>query len=182
MIEPLPSPQLSIPIPPVLKNEKEFIHSLNSCHELTMQEAKVKDLRLQLFSELLTKVVQHEKSQERRKMLTAFAEEMRAAEESHARYIEQFMGIYPNTDRLENGLAIDQERLKRVEDKLKEAKTHYDKYCNSTNASARENLANNYKTALNIFKQTQENTCNELKKAYLERMESMVVRLLSKVS
>jgi len=182
MIEPLPSCQLSIPVPPVLKNEKDFIRSLESCHELAVQEAKVKDLRFQLFNDLLAKVVQHEKSKERSKMLTSFAEEMKAAEESHARYIEQFMGIYPNSDKMENDVSIDQERIKRVEDKLKEAKVHYDKFCNNTNLSARDSLASNYETALNIFKQTQDNTSNELKKAYLERMESMVVRFRMKIA
>ena len=176
MVDPLPAaPQYTATMTTGLKTEKDFVHSVGNCHEFALLETTFSELRVKMATDLLENINSKDKSEMRRAILDEFAKTIKDVEKEHKGYLDKFMTIYPNGDKLEEEVTLDQEKIKKVEDEYKEAKTQYDYIASSKDPSSKAQYTEKYKTALGVY-QVDETRCNgEIKKSHLSRMEMSVV-------
>jgi len=176
MVEALPIlEQFGINMNPSLKVEKNFVHGLDKCHALAIQEDKVHTVRNQMCDDLTAKVNPNERGKERQGMLNKYVECIRKIEEERKSYLETFKGIYPNSDKIEEKITQDVAKIKKVEDQNKEASTLYTKMVNTNDPKAKEEAIVKYQNALKTYKDNHEAARNEFKESYLGRMESVMV-------
>ena len=179
MVDPLPPPpQLLTTMGPSLKSEADFLQSISKCHGCATLEVKLSDLRIQMASELLENVDPKEKSEIRRGMLDQYAKSVKDVERERKDYLDKFMQLYPNTDQLKEEVAVDQAKVKRVEEDFKKAKNAYDMYCAAKDPASRAQYTEKYKAALSAYNNNAPRSINELKKSTLERMELTAVFLI----
>eukprot|EP00826_Nyctotherus_ovalis_P050412 TRINITY_DN6172_c0_g3_i10.p1 TRINITY_DN6172_c0_g3~~TRINITY_DN6172_c0_g3_i10.p1 ORF type:complete len:184 (-),score=49.68 TRINITY_DN6172_c0_g3_i10:428-979(-) len=176
MVEPLPNlAQFGAPMNPKLKGEKEFLHGLDKCHPLAIQQEKIYNVRNQMCNDIISKVNPGERGKERQGMVNRYAECVKQIENERKNYIEQFKGIYPNSDKMEVQIVQDQAKVKRVEENYKEANTLFVKQHNTIDAAGKEQATGKYLSALKTYKDSHSQALNEFRKSYLERMESTIV-------
>lgn len=178
MVEQLPNlVQFSASMNPKLKGEKDFLHALDKCHPLAVQEGTAHTVRLQMCNDLTTKVNPNEKSNARRNIIGKYVECINKVEQERNSYLEEFKRLYPNSDAMEAQTAQDMAKIKRIEDEHKAASAAFTKLHNSTDPKARETQARNYKIALDTYNRDCAQGTNEFRKSCLERMELTVVTI-----
>lgn len=176
MVEPLPNlAQFGAPMNPKLKGEKEFLHGLDKCHPLAVQQEKVFNVRNQMCNDLIGKVNPGERGKERQAMVNRYAECVKQIENERKNYLDDFKGIYPNSDSMEAQIVQEQAKVKRVEENYKQANTLFVKQHNTIDAAAKGDATNKYLSALKTYKESHSQALNEFRKSYLERMESTIV-------
>jgi len=176
MVEALPeAPYFEVKLNPGLKAEKDFLHSLDKCHPLALQQDKARIIRVQMCDDLLSKVNLGERSVQRRNVGTKYAESVRKIEGERRAYIEDFKALYPNSDKMEAQITQDMEKIKKVDDKYKEVSALFSKLNITPDLNARGQLTTKYQEALQLYKNEYDKTTSEFKKGYLERMESTIV-------
>lgn len=176
MVDPLPpAPQITATMGNSLKSEKDFMHSIGNCHEFALLDQTLSELRVKFSTDLLENINVKDKSEMRRAMLDEYAKTIKEVEKLHKDYLDKFMTIYPNGDKLEEEVALDQEKIKKLEDEYKEAKTNFDYIGSSKDPSSKAQYTEKYKTTLGVYN-VDEARCNgELKKSHLSRMEITIV-------
>ena len=178
MVEPLPNyTQLTTPMTPVLKREKDFVHSLDKCHALACQELSINEARNQMVKDLTTKVNIGERNPIKKNVLIDYANTITNIENERKSYLESFMGIYPNSDKLEKKISEDQEKLTALDKKEKAVTASYTKACNTTDPNGKKQAETKYSVELKDYKESYKAYTNEFKQHYLERMETTVVNL-----
>ena len=169
-------PGLSSAMTIYLKTQKDFVHSLDKCHPLALQERNCIDASSKLTGELIKpEILPSIKSKELFNVFKLYKDCMTFVEIQHRAFLDKYMKIYTNSDNVEKIITEDQQKIKKTEEQYKTASADYKKFYNTSDPIAKNNIKSKYDSDLNIYLESKERTTNELKKSEVEKIELIAV-------